>query len=513
MQSDAGVSPSVWSASAQIPDRPPLRQDASAEICIVGGGIAGLSAAYYLAREGKSLVLVDDGPLGGGATSRTTAHLTNAFDDRYYQVARLHGADVARLVAQSHTAAIDAIDNIVREERIDCDFERLPGYLFMSPGGDADELHRELEAVRDAGIKAVEFVPRLPLSFSDFGPALCFPRQGQFHPLRYIAGLAAAVERYGGKIYTHTHARRIEGGERAHVETDDGFVIAADAVIVATNTPVNDQVTMHTKQAPYRTYVVGARLPVGAVPSMLLWDTLHPYHYVRVQRNIDGRDVLIVGGEDHKTGQADDFDRRYAHLQEWTRTRFPMIEGFDYHWSGQVMEPVDYLGFIGRNPGHEENVYIVTGDSGNGMTHGTIAGLLLRDLLLRRENPWASVYDPARISFGAAGDFARENLNVAVQFADYATAGELQSIDDVLPGQGAVIRNGWKKIAVYRDDSGVPHCHSAVCTHLRCIVHWNSAEQSWDCPCHGSRFDKFDGHPINGPALHGLAPIEDLRES
>lgn len=508
MQSDAGVSPSLWSATTQIPPRSALAEDIVTKICVVGGGIAGLSVAYFLAREGHALVLVDDGSLGGGATSRTTAHLTNAFDDRYYEVARLHSADTARLVAQSHTAAIDAIESIVREERIDCDFERLHGYLITPPGGDVDELHRELEAVRDAGIKGVEFVPRLPLSAYDFGPALCFPRQAQFHPLRYIAGLAAAVERYGGKIYTHTHAKHIEGGERAHIETDQGFVIAADAVIVATNTPVNDQVAMHTKQAPYRTYVVGARLPLGALPAMLLWDTLENYHYVRVQRNVNGRDVLIVGGEDHKTGQADDFERRYAHLQDWTRERFPMIEGFDYHWSGQVMEPVDYLGYIGRNPGHDDNVYIVTGDSGNGMTNGTIAGLLLRDLLMDRPNPWAKIYDPARISLGAASGFARENLNVAVQFADYATAGELASIDDVLPGQGAIIRKGWKKIAVYRDDTGVAHCHSAVCTHLRCIVHWNSAEQSWDCPCHGSRFDKLDGHPINGPALQGLGPVE-----
>ncbi|MBX6393678.1 MAG: FAD-dependent oxidoreductase, partial [Burkholderiales bacterium] len=336
-----------------------------------------------------------------------------------------------------------------------------------------------------------------------------FPRQAQFHPLKYLAQLTEAIRRRGGRVYAHTRAVNIEGGERVHVETADGFVVAADALVVATNTPVNDRFAIHTKQAPYRTYVVGARVPPGAVPTLLLWDTLDAYHYVRVQRNVGGHDMLIVGGEDHKTGQADDFEKRYARLEAWTRERFPMVEGFDFHWSGQVMEPVDYLAFIGPNPGDEEdNIYVVTGDSGNGMTHGTIAGMLLTDLICGHRNPWTVLYDPARITVKAAAEFAKENLNVAARFAEYATPGEVKSTDDIAPGTGAVVRRGFRKIAAYRDESGMLHCRSAVCTHLRCIVHWNSDERTWDCPCHGSRFDKIDGRPLNGPAHEPLGPAE-----
>jgi glycine/D-amino acid oxidase-like deaminating enzyme/nitrite reductase/ring-hydroxylating ferredoxin subunit len=508
MQSDAGQNLSVWMATAQMSERPPLARDTRADVCVVGSGIAGLTTAYLLLRSGKSVVVIDDGQIAGGASARTTAHLSNAFDDRYHVIERLHGRDGAGLVAQSHTAAIDTIEAIVREEAIECDFERCDGYLFVAPGRPLDELDEELQAARRAGLRAVERVARIPLDCHDFGPALRFPRQAQFHPLKYLAALAQAIERHGGSIYAHTRAVKVEGGERAHVETAQGPVIAADAVIVATNTPVNDQLVIHTKQAPYRTYVVGARIPAGTLPTLLLWDTLDNYHYVRVQRGVEGRDVLIVGGEDHKTGQADDSDKRYARLEAWTRSRFPVVEGFDFHWSGQVMEPVDHLAYIGRNPGDEDNVFIVTGDSGNGMTHGTIAGVLLTDLICGRPNDWAKLYDPSRITMRAAADFAMENLNVAAQFADYATPGEAKSTDDIAPGTGAIVRRGLRKIAAYRDEGGMLHCYSAACTHLRCIVRWNSDELSWDCPCHGSRFDKLDGHPINGPAQHGLGPAE-----
>ncbi len=508
MKSDAGLNQSVWMATADTPDCPPLVRDEHADVCVVGAGIAGLTTAYLLLREGRTVVVIDDGPIAGGASARTTAHLSNAFDDRYYEVERLHGEEGARLVAESHTAAIDAIEAIVGEEGIECDFERCDGYLVVAPGRPVDELNVELEAARRAGLREVERVEHVPLDFHNFGPALRFPRQAQFHPLKYLSGLTQAILRRGGRVYAHTHATRVEGGERAHVETSGGAIIASDAVVVATNTPINDQLVIHTKQAPYRTYVVGARVPSASLPSLLLWDSLEDYHYVRVQRDVAGRDVLIVGGEDHKTGQADDFEKRYARLEEWVRMRFPMIEGFDFHWSGQVMEPVDYVAFIGRNPSDDDNIYIATGDSGNGMTHGTIAGLLLTDLICKRANPWEQLYDPSRITIRAAGEFAMENLNVAAQFADYATPGEVKSTDDIAPGAGAIVRRGLKKIAAYRDENGMLHCYSAACTHLKCIVHWNGGEKTWDCPCHGSRFDKIDGRPINGPARHNLGPAE-----
>ena len=508
MRTDSGASVSSWMATADVPDAPALTRDERADVCVVGAGIAGLTTAYLLAkREGRRVVVLDDGPIAGGETCHTTAHLSNANDDRYHELERMHGERGARLAAESHTAAIDFIEEVVRAESIDCDFERLDGYLFVPPGESTEQLGEELRAAHRAGLHEVEYVERVPYEAYDFGAALRFPRQGQFHILKYIGGLAEAARRAGATIYTRTHADRIEGGGRARVETSGGAV-EAGAVVVATNTPVNDRVRIHTKQAPYRTYVVGARVPSGSVPTMLLWDTPDPYHYVRLQR-ADGHDLLIVGGEDHKTGQAFDFDERYRRLEEWARERFPMIELVEYRWSGQVMEPVDGLAYIGRNPLDADNVFIATGDSGHGMTHGTIAGLLLTDLITGRENKWASLYDPSRVPARAPLEYAKENLNVAAQYADHLTGGEVNSVEEIGPGAGALLRRGLSKVAAYRDESGALYERSAVCTHLGCVVAWNSSEKSWDCPCHGSRYDPRDGHVLNGPAIKGLAPAEE----
>lgn len=488
-------------ATAAIADKGPLTSEVRADVCVVGAGIAGLTTAYLLSKEGRQVVVLDDGPSAGGETCRTTAHLVTALDDRFYHLERLHGADGARLAAQSHAAAIDAIERIVREEDIDCDFMRLDGYLFVPAGDDPAQLDEELHAAHRAGLTDVSRVERAPIPTFDTGPALRFPRQAQFHVLKYLAAVTAAATRRGARVYNGTHVHRLQGGKTAHVESARGAV-TAEAIVVATNSPVNDLVAIHTKQAAYRTFVVGARVMRDSIPPVLLWDTADPYHYVRLQQ-ADGHDVLIVGGEDHKTGQADEAAERFRRLQQWTRERFPNVEGFDFQWSGQVMEPVDGLALIGRNPLDSDNVYVVTGDSGNGMTHGTIAGMLLTDLILGRENPWARLYDPSRKTLGAIGEFLRENVNVAVQYADLVTPGEIDDVSQVGRGEGAILRRGLVKVAVYRDDEGALHERSAICTHLGCVVRWNSTERTWDCPCHGSRFHT-DGHVVNGPAIQAL---------
>ena len=501
MISDNGRTRSIWMATADMPAEPPLAGDTSADVCIVGAGIAGLTTAYCLAKEGRSVVVVDDGPTAGGETCRTTAHLVNAVDDRFYHLEQLHGHENARLVAESHTAAIDWMERIVADDGIACDFSRVDGYLFVPPGDDVSELDKELAAAHRAGLRQVTRVARAPITTFDTGPALHFPRQAQFHILKYLSGVADAVKRRGGRIYNQTHAVEFHGGDSARVLTDRG-IVNAGAIVVATNTPVNDLVTIHTKQAAYRTFVVGARVPRGSVPPILLWDTPDPYHYVRIQAE-GADDVLIVGGEDHKTGQADDAEERFARLEAWTRERFPQARVFEYRWSGQVMEPVDSLAFIGRNPADHPNVYIATGDSGNGMTHGTIAGILITDLIAGRENPWAKLYDPSRVTVQAVKEFAKENINVAAQYKDLVTPGDVSDGAAIPPGHGAVIRRGATKVAVARGDDGTVRELSAVCTHLGCIVQWNSVEQTWDCPCHGSRF-ATDGRVINGPAIKPL---------
>lgn len=495
---------SAWMDVA-APSYAALEEDLITDVCIVGAGIAGMSTAYALAAEGRNVAVLDDGPVGGGMTQRTTAHLSNAIDDRYLRIERLHGRDGARIAAESHTAAIDRIESIVRQEQIDCDFERLDGYLVAAHGTPQDFLGRELAAAQRAGLTDVSVAARAPNEAAELGRCLRFPRQGQLHPGKYLAGLAGALLQRGGRIYGGTHAARVEGGAAAHVTTATGRTVCAAAVVVATNTPVNDIVTIHTKQAPYSTYVVAARVPRGSVAKALYWDTADPYHYVRLHD--DGVDeLLIVGGEDHKSGQADDGAERFARLEQWMRERFPTAQAVTLRWSGQVMEPMDGVAFIGRNPGDASNVYIATGDSGMGMTHGTIAGMLLTDLILGRPAPWAALYDPARKMLRAPLEYAKENLNVAAQyFDDYLGRGDIQSADELAPGQGAVLRRGLAKIAAFRDHDETLHEYSAVCPHLGCIVQFNAVEKSWDCPCHGSRFDRH-GRVIVGPANRDLAP-------
>jgi glycine/D-amino acid oxidase-like deaminating enzyme/nitrite reductase/ring-hydroxylating ferredoxin subunit len=441
-------------------------------------------------------------------TERTTAHLSNVIDDGYVEIERLHGEEGAHLAADSHTAAIDRIETIVTTERITCGFERLDGYLFQSPEQSEEQLEQERLVALRAGVDVVR-VENPPVPVLQGGTCLRFPRQAHFHPLRYITGLAQAIERHGGRIFAGCHVEGVKSGKPLRIETRPGHVITAQSVVVATNTPINDMVVVHTKQAPYTTYVIGARVPKNSVPTALYWDQADPYHYVRIQKGAatGGQDILIVGGEDHKTGQADDGEDRHQHLEQWARARFPMIEQIEYRWSGQVMEPIDGLGFIGRNPSDAPNVYIATGDSGMGMTHGTIAAMLITDLIMERTNAWATLYDPSRKSPKAAGTFVQENLNVAAQYGDWLSSGDVESEDQIPKGTGAILRHGIQKIAVYRDEGGELHRCSAVCPHLKCIVAWDSIEHSWNCPCHGSRFNAY-GKVLNGPAKSDLSPLE-----
>jgi glycine/D-amino acid oxidase-like deaminating enzyme/nitrite reductase/ring-hydroxylating ferredoxin subunit len=505
---------SVWAATQEMPRAKKLSEDVEADVCIVGAGIAGLTTGYLLTKAGKSVVILDDGPMASGMTQVTTAHLSNVIDDRFFEIEGRRGEQGSFLAAESHGAAIDRIEANVNELSIDCDFTRLDGYLFLAPGDDREMLEKELAASRRAGMKA-EMVSRCPLDYNT-GPAIRYPNQGRFHPLKYLAGVAEAIKKGGGRIYTNSHADHVEGGKEANVQVGE-HTVRAGAIVVATNSPINDLVAIHTKQAPYMTYVIGARVPVGSVTDALYWDTEEHYHYVRLQRVRQGEtesnshgeyDLLILGGEDHKSGQADDTVLRHARLESWARARFKMIEDIEFTWAGQWMKTIDGLAFIGRNPLDAENVFVVTGDSGMGMTHGTIAGLLLTDLILGRPNPWATLYDPSRKPISAAPTFIKETANMAGAYVvDWLSGGEVDSVSEIERGCGAVMRRGLSKVAVYRDERGQAHEMSAVCPHLGCIVHWNAAEKSWDCPCHGSRFDKL-GKVINGPSNADLEPAE-----
>ena len=492
---------SVWTATAEMPACGPIEQNLHVDVCVVGGGMAGLSTAYELQRRGKRIALLDDGPLAGGMTAMTSGHLTDMLDDRYFELEKLRGTEAIRGAADSHRAAIERIEEIARAEGIDCDFARVDGYLFLAEGDEPEKLEREREAARRAALEGVEIVRRAPYQSWDTGPCLRFPRQGEFHPLKYLAGLARAIRRGGGRIFCQSHADAFEGGVPKLVHVGR-HVVSADAVVVATNVPVNNTFALHTKQAPYMTYVIAAQVPPHTVPDVLAWDTGDPYHYIRRYENL-----LIVGGEDHKSGQATDSPQRYQRLEAWARRRFPMMGEVAFAWGGQVMEPADYLGFIGQNPMDDDNVFVVTGDSGMGLTHGAIAGMLLADLVEGRKNPWEALYSPSRMPLRAAGEMALEDLNMAAQYGDWLTGGDVSSAAEIEPDSGAIVRRGLEKLAVYRDPAGTLHERLAACPHLGCIVQWNPAEKTWDCPCHGSRFDAY-GHAINGPANRDLASAD-----
>ncbi len=486
------------------------------DVCVVGAGITGLTVAYQLCKEGKSVLVLEMGPVGGGETGRTSAHLSWAIDNRFAEMIRLHGQEKTALLAQSHRDAIAHIQSIVQRENIECDFSTVPGYLICEKGQDQKLLQDEVRASHQIGQSLVH---QGDLSWWPFRleGVVEFPQQAVFHPIKYINGLAQAVEKMGGRIYTYHKVVNVIDAEPkknqlARVKLADGSFVKASAVVVATNTPINDQFSIHTKQAAYRSYVVGARIPKGSFANCLVWDLAEPYHFLRLVSDpySPSFDVLLVGGEDHKTGQEEQPEKRFENLEKWVRERFPDVDSFEYHWSGQVFEPVDGVGFIGKNPGND-HIYISTGDSGHGLTTGTIAGLLITDLIMGRRNSWQDLYDPARVTFGSAMTYLKENLNVAYQYGDYLTGADRESIDNISYGEGAVVQQGLRKVAVYKDERGRILHLSPVCTHLGGMVHWNSVEKSWDCPCHGARYSA-EGQVICGPAVRPLdvvAPDSD----
>lgn len=509
----SGENVSCWMLESFELQYLPLIENLETDVVVVGGGLAGISVAYNLVKRGIRVVLLEDGFIASGETGRTTAHLSSALDDRYYSLENLFGKDKTPLLAESHTRAIDFIENAVREENIDCDFKRVDGFLFLHPSDKFESLKHEHAAAHRAGldIEWADSVPGMNVQVK----AIKFKNQGQFHPLKYIRGLAAAITSGGGKIFTRTHVQDID--ENGAV-TSDGFRVNAKHVVVATNSPFVSKYILPMKQYAYRTYAIAALVKKDSVTPALWWDTgdytvdkdTPPYHYVRTQPHSDEFDLLIIGGEDHKTGVMGDVSERdrWGNLESWTRQYFDIGEVV-YRWSGQVLEPYDGNAFIGRNVADKDNIYVVTGDSGHGMTHSTIAGMLIADLIQGKENRWEDIYKPNRVTLKATRIFFKETVSTLLDYfkskPDYPGAEKLSAI---ALNEAEVVEIEGHKTGAYRDDKGKLHLVSAICTHMGCTVSWNNVEKTWDCPCHGSRFS-ITGKVLNGPANDPLDQYED----
>ena len=508
-------------------------QNLETDVIIIGAGITGLTAGFLLTEAGKKVVIIDQAKIGNGDTGHTSAHLTSILDRRYYQFETTLGHKKAQAVYLSHQAGLDWIAKTVDQHKIDCDFVRVPGYLFAQrvsdhenePGNDLDnkinELQKELQACHRLGIP-VELADKIPLPFpTAFG--LKFPRQAQFHPIKYLVALAQNITQGGGQIFEETPALEITSGI---VKTPHGE-IHAPSIIVATHAATGGGNLMHVRVAAYRSYVISAQLKNPPTERALFWDTEDPYHYIRQLSDSE----WIIGGADHKTGQMDDTEQPYADLRRYADLNFG-LSVTTHRWSGQVYESIDGLPYIGLVPGSKDR-YLVTGMSGNGLTFGTAAGMILSQQILGKESPGSELYRPLRLPpFSSIKEFVCENKDFPLYFVkdriesapesptgaaknkpiptDSATERDTSlnrsEIDLLHKGQGKILRIQGKNAAVFRDDDNQVHLMSSTCPHMGCHVHWNAAEKSWDCPCHGGRYDAV-GNVIQGPALKGLAPL------
>ena len=494
------TNPSIWALTA--PDgrtHPRLQASTSTDVVVIGGGIAGLSTALRLVEDGARVTVLEAGRLCSGVTAYTTAKVSSLHGLVYAGLARSFGDEAARAYGEANEAGIRQVRRWVADHGIECDLSDRPAFTYTIETDKVDDIAAEVEAAQRLGLPAT-FTTTTELPYEVAG-AVRFDGQAQFHPRDYCLGLAEAIVAGGGTIHEETRAVAVDEGSPCTVRTEDGLDVRADHVVVATHLPFLDRGGFFAKCHPTRSYAVAARLRAAAtVPSGMYLSVDEPSRSVR---SALGDTVVILGGEGHKTGQDDDTRQRYAALIEWAIETFD-VESVEARWSAQDYVPVDGMPFVGRQlPG--SNVFVATGFKKWGMTNGTAAGLMIADAIGGRDNPWLEAYDASRQrSALSSRDLYKENANVAKAFVgDRLSTLRPPSADTLEPGRGGIVTCAGDKVAGYRDEGGTLHCVSPVCTHLGCLVSFNTAEKTWDCPCHGSRFT-VDGEVIQGPAVDDL---------
>jgi glycine/D-amino acid oxidase-like deaminating enzyme/nitrite reductase/ring-hydroxylating ferredoxin subunit len=476
------------------------------DVAVVGAGITGVTAAVLLKRAGMRVALLDSKRIVCGATGYTTAKVTSGHGAAYGKLVDAFGEEGARTYAESNQAAIERIEELGPGAGIDCDFERKDNYVFAQSPEERTQLEQEAEAMQRLGLPA-SFVTETPLPFEVAG-AVRLESQAQFHPRKYLLGLAETIPGDGSHVFENTRARFVNQGSPCVVETERGNIRAA-AVVLATHMPFMDRGLFFAKAHPHRSYAVAAPLDPAQAPEGMFINAGTPTRSVRTIR--DGERLLIqAGGQGHKPGLAGDEPERYEALEAFLHEHWPDAGPVEYRWSTQDYMSADRVPYVGRLTRRSKHVYTATGYSKWGMTGGTVAAELIADAILGRENPWAGLYDSKRLDVRAsAGKLVKENASVGLRFfAQRLSRGEKRRPEDLAKGEGALLRLGGLKRAVYKDDEGTVHMLSPVCRHLWCYVEWNAAERSWDCPCHGSRYTAV-GRAIQGPTVQDLRRIDD----
>jgi len=492
---------SYWNASAKVPIFPSISGDVTVDVAVIGAGTTGVTAAYLLKESGVNVALMDRARCAAVDTAATTAHLTYVTDERLHHLVNTFGKDGAKAFWQAGIAAIDKINEISRNEAVDCEFTWVPGYLHSPLEGpdqkQCETLKKDADLAKELGFEAeyltdVPFVNRCGVRFSN---------QAKFHPLKYVSSLLQKISGSGSFVFENTEAHEIEEGNPVVVKAGN-YKIHCKYVVIATHTPLLGKTSLikgtlfQTKLALYTSYAIGAKVPAGLIPEALYWDTSNPYNYLRIDQR-DKFDYAIFGGEDVKTGQEKNAAQIFKTLQNRLKLFLPQAE-IDHHWMGQVVETNDGLPYIGESA---ENQFIATGFSGNGMTLGTLAAMMARDKFLGRENPWADLFEVKRKKFhGGTWRYLKENSDYPYfMLRDRLGKTARTSLEEIKRGEGAVVLKDGKRVAAYRDMEGKVTMLSPVCTHMGCIVRWNNADKMWDCPCHGSRFTP-EGSVHSGPA-------------
>lgn len=480
---------------------PSLEDDIQVDVAVIGGGIVGIVTAYYLAKAGRSVALLEKDTLASGETGNTTAFLTEVFDFYLYEIKKRFGKKIAKKTWDAGRLAIDEIERISHDEKIECDFKRVAVYIYAADKDGFESLKKEYKLARELGLLHVDIFDKNDLPFKNAG-YMKVEKQGKFHPRKFLIPLAKKAHESGAQIFEETKVLKTIGKNPTKVVTAGGTV-RAKHVVVCTNSPNQDDLEVTTRVVPYQSYVLELEIPKGKIEEAIYWDTLSPYQYFRID---GGR--MILGGMDHETGkQSGD---AYAELEKYFKETF---HGLDYktirRWSGQVIESLDYLPFMGRSV-FNENRYLATAFAGNGMTMGVISAMVNTDQILGRKNKYSEMFGASRIKalFKIMG---RGFQYVYHLIKDRFSKGKT-SFAEIKKDSGEVCDLNGEKVAVYKDENGNVVKLSAVCTHLKCIVAWNDSDKTWDCPCHGSRFRKT-GEVLAGPAREPLLQIGTSRHT